>query len=145
MNCSGKFLVPIVISGPSGVGPVAPLPPAPSPPPPQPASAKARITRAASAAARLGRLMSGDGRLVARRAVGLLRGARQGEPERAPLAGLALRPDAAAVLLDDPVANRQPDPGAGVRPLAVQAVERLEDLLGVARLHADAVVAHREP
>src|SRR5205085_1391927 len=81
---------------------------------------------------------------VARR---LRRGAldRQREAERAALAGRALRPDAAAVMLDDPLAHREPDAGAGIGALAVQPVERLEDLLRLALLHPDAVVLHSEP
>src|SRR4051812_3085030 len=140
-NCSGKFFVPIVISPPGPVFPVS-LPPPFEPPPPQPASSA--IRRTATAAVSRPRVISGDGRLVARRlGRGDLRG--QGEPERAALAGRALRPDAAAVMLDDPLADREPDAGSGVRALAVQPVEGLEDLLGLARLHADPIVAHGEP
>src|SRR4051794_9356842 len=122
MNCSGKFFVPIVISGPAGFAGWPPPEPAPSPP--QPASASATRTRAAAAAVMSARRISGYGRLVVRGPLWrAFRGQR--EPERAALAGLALGPDAAAVLLDDPVADRQPDAGAGVLALAVQAVERL--------------------
>src|SRR4051794_2929356 len=98
-NCSGKFFVPIVISGPAAVV-VVPLPEPPPPSsPPQPAASAARTTRAASAAVRTTLLISGYGRLVARGAVGGGVGG-QREPECAALARLALRPDAAAVLLD---------------------------------------------
>src|SRR4051794_41519235 len=56
-----------------------------------------------------------------------LAGDRQGEAEGAPLAGRALSPDAPAVLLDDPFADRQPDAGAGIVLLRVETVEGLED------------------
>src|SRR4051794_22276640 len=140
MNCSGKFFVPIVICGPLATAPVFPLLPDP-PPPPQPDSNA--INMAAAAAVARARVISGYGRLVAGWVGhGCLRW--QGEAERAALPGLALGPDPPAVLLHDPLAHRQPDAGARVGALAVQAVERLEDLLGLARLHADAVVAHRK-
>ena len=66
-----------------------------------------------------------------------------GEAERAALAGRARDPDPPAVLGDDALADRQADAGARIRLLAVQALERLEDALGVLRLHPDPVVAHR--
>src|SRR4051812_29176108 len=57
-------------------------------------------------------------------------------------AGRRLYPDAAAVTVCDPPADRQPDPGPLVLLAPVQAAEHLEDALGVALLDADAVVAH---
>ena len=69
---------------------------------------------------------------------------RQGEMKRAALAGAARHPDPSAVLVDDALADGQPDAGARVVLLAVQALERLEDALGMLEVHADAVVAHRE-
>src|SRR3954447_26377935 len=141
MNCSGKFFVPIVICGAAGVVGVCFLGLVlPSSPPPQPLSAIRRAVRAAVA-----HLMRASryGRRVLLAVVGGLGGQR--EPERAALAGLALGPDPAAVLLHDALAHRQPDTGAGVGALAVQTVERLEDLLRLRLLHPDAVVAHREP
>src|SRR3954447_5946664 len=124
MNCSGKFFVPIVICG--GAACVVVFFGASPPPPPQPERATSAIRRAASAAVyrRVG--MSGDGRLVAL-AVGGGGLGREGEPERAALARLALGPDPAAVLLDDPLAHREPDSGTRVGALAVQAMEGLED------------------
>src|ERR1041385_5407624 len=64
----------------------------------------------------------------------------QREPERGALAGLGLDADAAAVELDDALADGQADAGAGVLVAAVQALEDLEDAVEVARLDADAVV-----
>src|SRR5688572_8442410 len=48
--------------------------------------------------------------------------------------------DGAAVALDDPAAEREPDTGASVHIVPVQALEWLEDALGVLRVEADAVV-----
>src|SRR4051794_15882627 len=145
MNCSGKFFVPIVMSGPDGGFAVVSAAEPSLPPPPQPASSAATSTRAASAAVREAGRISGYGRLVVRRARGGAGVGGKGEAERAALARLALCPDPTAVLLDDPVAHGEPDPRAGVGALAVQAVEGLEDLLGLVGLHADPVVGHREP
>src|SRR3954470_20883512 len=142
MNCSGKFLVPIVIWG--GGGWVAVCLGVSLPSPPQPVRPTSAIRRAAGAAVYHLMRTSGYGWLVARavRCRGL---DGQGEPEGAALARLALGPDPAAVLLDDPLAHREPDAGSGVGALAVKAVERLEDLLRLRLLHADPVVAHGEP
>src|SRR5215218_2513241 len=120
MYCSVKFFVPIVMTGAS----CGALPDPESSPSPQPARIRAAISPA-SAAVRRRRLISGQGRRVARRGLrnAFARG-RQGEPEGAPVARLALRPDAAAVALDDPLADREPDAGALVVAVAVQAVER---------------------
>src|SRR4051812_40260426 len=141
MNCSGKFFVPIVICGAAGVVAVCflalVLPPSS---PPQPPSA---IKRTASAAVHHLMRASRYCRRVFAAVVGGL--GREREPERAALARLALGPDPAAVLLHDALAHRQPDAGAGVGALTVQAVERLEDLLRLRLLHPDAVVTHREP
>src|SRR3954452_5166935 len=57
-------------------------------------------------------------------------------------AGRRLYPDAAAVTVCDPPADRQPDAGPLVFLAAVQAPEHLEDPLGIALLDADSVVAH---
>src|SRR4051812_17590624 len=140
MNCSVKFFVPIVIVGPCGFGPELDFPPSP----PQPASASTR-TVAARAAIELPLIIaSGYGGLAARRfAGGQLRIRGQREVERAPASLLADRPDPATVVLDDPLAHRQPDARAGVVPVAVQAVERC---VGVARRvsgHAGSVGADR--
>src|SRR6185436_12325424 len=52
--------------------------------------------------------------------------------------------DAAAVLLDDLPADRQPDPGAGKLVAPVQALEHSEDLLEILRIDTQAVVVDRE-
>src|SRR3954463_1719911 len=141
MNCSGKFFVPIVICGRApGVAVVTAF----FEPPPSPQPASSAMSRAASAAMVPGLRISGYGRLVAC-GVGRRRLHRQREAERAALARLALGPDPAAVLLDDPLAHSEADAGSRIGALAVQAVERLEDLLRLARLHPDAVVTDREP
>src|SRR3954471_12417499 len=98
MNCSGKFFVPIVICGRAPA--VAVVAGFFESPPPQPASSA--MSRAASAAMVAGRGISGYGRLVAC-GVGRRRLHRQREAERAALARLALGPDPATVLLDDPL------------------------------------------
>src|SRR4051794_11090243 len=121
MNCSVKFLVPIVIVGAS---PGAPPPFEPPPePPPQPASA---TMRAAVAAVSSRDRISGYGSFVARsgaRAALERRGDLEAEGAAAPR--LALGPDAPAVVLDDALAHRQPDAGAGIVAPAVEAVEGL--------------------
>src|SRR5947207_11340852 len=62
--------------------------------------------------------------------------------ERRARAGRRLYPDAAAVAVGDPPADRQADAGAGVLLAAVEPAEHLENALGVALLDADAVVAY---
>lgn len=47
--------------------------------------------------------------------------------------------------LDDLLADREPDPGARVFVAGVQPLKDLENPLGLPRLDADAVIAHREP
>src|SRR3954471_18214279 len=96
MNCSVKFLVPMVMVGaPGGAPPLfddLELPP-------QPASA---TMRTAMAAVRSRVLISGDWRLVARGwALRDLRRGRNLEMKRAALTGFALGPDPPAVVLDD--------------------------------------------
>src|SRR4051794_30699470 len=121
MNCSGKFLVPIVMGGPGRF----PVVFEPESSPPQPAAVTASATTAAAAtAACLMRRISGDGPVVGRRRSVARAGLdRQREPERAALARLRLGPDPAAVVLDDPLADRQADARARVGALAVQAME----------------------
>src|SRR5262249_28629011 len=69
------------------------------------------------------------------------------EMEGAAAGGLPLRPgtdpDAAAVAVDDFLADREADAGARVLALVVQALEHHEDALEVLRLDADAVVPDR--
>src|SRR5439155_15529307 len=90
-------------------------------------------------------------RSARRRTGGLLRPGRlalprQGELEGRPPAGRRLRPDPAAVPLDDLLADGQPDAGAGVLIARVQALEDDEDALEVPGLDADAVVPdHEQP
>ena len=69
-----------------------------------------------------------------------------GEQERAADAGLALDPDPAAHQLDEPLADRQAQPGAAVLAGGghVGLGERLKQLRRLFRRHADAGVAHRE-
>src|SRR5690349_12645711 len=62
------------------------------------------------------------------------------EPERSALPGLGLRPDAAAVVLHDPIDDREPDAGALELGGGVESLERLEELRAVARIEAHAVV-----
>src|SRR2546430_1702399 len=68
----------------------------------------------------------------------------QREKERGALARLRLDPDAAAVALDDLLADREPDPRARVLVLPVQPLENDEDPLEVLRVDADAVVPHAD-
>ena len=56
------------------------------------------------------------------------------------MAERARRTHLAAVPLDDPPHRREPDPGAGELALAVQALERREELGGRARVEARSVV-----
>ena len=79
---------------------------------------------------------SGCGRLPTRSSASLQR-----EVEGGAVAGRALDPDPPAVLVDDLLADREPDARARVAIGAVQAVERAEDDLGLVRIQADAVVA----
>src|SRR4051794_39756965 len=140
MNCSGKFFVPIVICGPPPR--VAVVPPLPEPPPPHPLSNA--ISRAAAAAIARARFISGYGGLVAG---AVRRGGfrRQGEAERTALPGRALGPDPPTVLLDDPLAHGEPDAGARVGALPVEAGGWLEDLGGLSPPPARARGAVRAP
>ena len=69
---------------------------------------------------------------------------RDGEAEARSPARLRFGPDAAAVSLDDLLAGRQADAGAGVRVPIVQSLEDDEDSLRVLGVDADAVVADGE-
>src|SRR5437773_11646454 len=68
----------------------------------------------------------------------------QREPERRAAAGFRFDTDVPAVALDDLLAQRQPDAGAGILGAPVQALEQREDALEVFRRDADAVVRHGE-
>src|SRR5947207_2173827 len=67
---------------------------------------------------------------------------RQREEEGAPAVDRALDADRAAVLLDDPLDDRQPQPGALTIGVLGRAgtVERVEDVWHVVRRDADAAV-----
>ena len=67
-----------------------------------------------------------------------------GEGEGRTLAGFGFHGDAAAVALDDLLADGQADARAGILGPGVQPLEDDEDALEVFGLHADAVVLHRE-
>src|SRR5690242_16860233 len=69
---------------------------------------------------------------------------REGEEERASLSRPAVDPDAPAVPVDDLLADRQPDAGAGIFVAIVQALEHEEDALAVLRIEPDAVVRDAE-
>src|SRR5690625_1309828 len=69
---------------------------------------------------------------------------RQREIHCRALANLALRPDAAVVLADDPVGERQPYPGGAGPRTRVQRLEGQEQLVIVAHVEALAVIAHVE-
>ena len=60
----------------------------------------------------------------------------------APLPGCGLRPDPAAVLVDDALHGGQADAGARELPCVVKSLERAEQLAGVGHVEAHAVVAH---
>src|ERR1017187_317797 len=64
----------------------------------------------------------------------------EGEPEGGPLALRSLRPDAAAVPVDDPLNGCKPDTGAGKLGSGVEALERAEELVGIGHVEADTVV-----
>src|SRR4051812_23575812 len=63
---------------------------------------------------------------------------REAEDGSAPFAGVD--PDAAAVALDDPAADREADAGALVGVAVVQPLEDLEDVIAGFRCDADAAV-----
>src|SRR5208283_1042016 len=71
---------------------------------------------------------------------------RDGKEKSRALARLRFDPNAPAVAFDDLFADGQPNAGAGILLAGVQALENLENPLGILRLDADAVVAHgKEP
>src|SRR5690348_1215814 len=69
---------------------------------------------------------------------------RDREEERASLPGPSVDPDASTVPVDDLLADRKSDPGAGIFVAVVQALEHEEDALAVLRIEPDAVVGDRE-
>ena len=66
------------------------------------------------------------------------------EVERRAVADRGLGADAAAVALTMRCTSREADAGAGELVLAVQALERGEQPVGVTHVEAGAVVAHEE-
>src|SRR5919197_2631153 len=70
----------------------------------------------------------------------LLLGDGDREAEPASPALVLLDPDPAVVALDDPLADREADPAAGIRLAAVQPLEHGEDPFRVARIDPDPVV-----
>src|SRR5690606_4767304 len=68
---------------------------------------------------------------------------RQGDAETRPLAHRAVQVDAAMVLVDDAVGNRQAQPGAAAHRLGGE--ERIEDTLAQFRRDAAAVVLDLHP
>src|SRR3954451_6906162 len=157
MYCSVKFFVPIVIVGSGCAFLSLPPPPPPTsaavtagraggggratPPPPRRRRPAPPLRRPRSGGGAALRVRSAVERCDARAPAAR---DRQREAECAALAGGALRPDPATVLLDDALADRKPDAGARIVLLAVEPVERLEDALGLSRVHADAIVGDRE-
>ena len=67
-----------------------------------------------------------------------------GQTESGALPGLRFDRDAAAVPLDDLLADGQPDAGAGVLGACVQPLKHAEDPFEVLWFDAQAVVSHRE-
>src|SRR5207245_7816125 len=70
--------------------------------------------------------------------------ARQHEAKDRPAAWPLVDPDPAAVTLDDPLANGEPDARARVVVAGMQPLEHLEDPIAVQRLDADAVDDDRD-
>src|ERR1039458_8983579 len=60
------------------------------------------------------------------------------------MSGFGLHPDLASVALHNFLADGEPDASAGKLFGTVQALEEGENALGVLRLDANAVIAHRE-
>src|SRR5262245_39831966 len=66
------------------------------------------------------------------------------EVERRAVIDAALRPDLAAVAMQDALHARQADPGAGELGDGVQALKRHEQLVGECHVESGAVIAHEE-
>src|SRR4029077_15732391 len=66
------------------------------------------------------------------------------EEERRPFPDRPLGPDSPTVPVDDPLRGRQPYALSAELALAVQALERAEQLVGVDHVEPDAVVAHED-
>ena len=70
---------------------------------------------------------------------------RKSEAEGRPCPGRGfVEPDTAPILLDDPLADRQAYSTSVVLLAAVEALENREDLLGIVRLNANAIIRYRE-
>src|SRR2546421_5170451 len=85
-----------------------------------------------SSTSRISTVWSGMGRLSC-----------QGKEKRGAAVGLRLGPDTPAVAVDDALRDRQADAGAVIVLGAVQPLEHPKELVGVAHVEADAVVAHK--
>ena len=81
--------------------------------------------------------------LVARPPLVSSRGSAQRKAERRALVQRGVSPDPAAVTVDDPLDNRQPDPGALVLLGAVQPLKHAKQLVAVAHIKAHAVIVDR--
>jgi hypothetical protein len=68
----------------------------------------------------------------------------QGKKERRALSRVGFDPDTAAMLFDDPLAQRKADPCPRILMAGVQALEKEEDALEILRGNPDAVVPDRE-
>src|SRR5205823_11910466 len=66
----------------------------------------------------------------------------QAEIQRRAFIGAAIRPHPATVTGDDPMHDRQTDAGARERLLRMEALKHAEELVGIAHVETDAVVAH---
>src|SRR5205823_8618581 len=67
----------------------------------------------------------------------------QRKEKRGAAVGLGLGPDAPAVAVDDALHSRQAHSGAVIVLGPVQSLEHPKELVGVAHIEADAVVAHK--
>src|SRR5882757_10215547 len=90
-------------------------------------------------------LAGGAGSVICRLLAGDGRRERQAEPDSGAVASLGVQPDSPAVVLDDPLGQRQSYAGARIRALPVQPLEDDEDLVGELRLDADPVVRDADP
>src|SRR5260221_8372738 len=64
----------------------------------------------------------------------------ESEKERRPLIGLGLGPDTTAVALDNPLHNREADPGSLIFFGKMESLKHAEQLVGIAHVKANAIV-----